>query len=145
MPWKVVPRLEHVGMPDDSIAKIHLKDGGRQYTVICTDDFLYYPSCNLKLHPDFLPPEVQPLVDKDWQRCIEAHEAALQLAFENGVVPSEHYGDTTPEERAIRAGRRKNAVRIVVEDPSIGGRLRVRIDRDSYDFPGTIVALEGSA
>lgn len=145
MPWNVVPRLEHVGQPDNSIAKIHLQNGDERYVVVCTDDFTHYPSCSLMLHHDFLPSELQPLIDREWQRMIELHESQLQMAFEEGGLTSEAYRNTTPEERALRAGWRKNNIRVVVGDPTIGGRLRVWVNRESYDFPGTIVALEGSA
>jgi|GEM_PF-5113319 len=146
MPWKLVQRLEHVGQPDNSVAKIHLQDGESSYTVVCTDDFTHYPSCNLMVHHDFLPAELTSLVESEWQRRIAAHEAQLQLGFEEGAfVPSEQYKKLTAEERLLDSGSSKNSIRIVVDEPKIGGRLQVWIGRESYTFPGTIVGLEGSA
>lgn len=145
MPWRLVQRLEHVGQPDNSVAKINMQDGNRLYTVICTDDFTNYPSCGLMVHHDFMPAELAPLVEMEWRRRIEAHEAQLQMAFEEGALTSEHYKGSTPEQRAVEAGYSKSSIRIAVEEPRIGGRLRVWINKETRDFPGVIVGLEGSA
>jgi len=145
MPWKLEQRLTHVGPPDESIAKIRLKDGRRKYTVVCIGTFDHPPASYLAIHPDFVPKELAPLVNAEWTRRIEAHEAHLQMAFEEGALTSDQYKGTTPEERALRAGYSKNSMRIAVDDPRIGDQLCVWMDRESYLFPGVIVGLKGSA